>query len=115
VQIDFYSGPLEFSPYVMNQFGLQYTREQAKGFMREFLPGPEDRIDSTIDRLLAMPAQSLSYHVGADRFFHLRDYAMAALGDDFDIAEFHDQALSAGALPLEILEERIRAWVAHGK
>ena len=89
-----------------------WTREQAKAFMREFLPGPEDRIDSTIDRLLAWPAQSLSYHVGADRFFHLRDYAMAALGDDFDIAVFHDQALSAGALPLEILEERIRAWVA---
>ncbi len=94
--------------------GLHYegwTIEQAREFLREFWSTPEDRMDSVIDRMLVWPAQILTYHVGAERMFYLREYASSALGEDFDIAAFHDEVLSAGSLPLDILERRIKAWV----
>ncbi len=93
--------------------GLHYegwTHEQARAFLREFWSAPGDRIDSVIDRMLVWPGQILTYHVGAERMFYLRDHARSALGEDFDIAAFHDEVLSAGALPLDILERRIKDW-----
>ena len=93
--------------------GLHYegwTLEQARAFLREFWSAPEDRMDSMIDRMLVWPGQILTYHVGAERMFYLRDHARTALGEDFDIAAFHDEVLSAGALPLDILERRIKDW-----
>jgi len=87
-----------------------WSREQAVDFMREVFAIPEDRLDSNVDRVLVWPGQMLSYILGSQHIFQLRDDARTTLGDEFDIAAFHDEVLSAGALPLDILERRIKAW-----
>ena len=94
--------------------GLHYagwTCEQALAFIREASTSPEPRLEMALDHMLAVPGQILSYNVGAERMFYLRDHVRTALGEDFDIAAFHDEVLSAGAMPLDILERRIREWV----
>ena len=59
-----------------------------------------------------MPAQALGYKVGQLKFLELKAKAQQALGDRFDIRAFHDQLLDSGALPLDLLEQRIDTWIA---
>ena len=59
-----------------------------------------------------MPAQALGYKVGQLKFLELKAKAQQALGDRFDIRTFHDQLLDSGALPLDLLEQRIDTWIA---
>jgi uncharacterized protein (DUF885 family) len=72
------------------------------------------RIDAAteVDRYIANPGQALAYKVGAMTIQRLRDEARAALGTRFDIRDFHDQVLGSGALPLAVLEAKIRQWIA---
>jgi uncharacterized protein (DUF885 family) len=74
----------------------------------------ESKTDATaeVERYIAIPSQATAYKVGALTIQRLRDEAKAALGPKFDIRQFHAQVLDSGALPLEILEQKIRAWVA---
>ena len=58
-----------------------------------------------------MPAQALGYKVGQLKFLELKAKAQQALGDRFDIRSFHDQLLDSGALPLDLLEQRIDTWI----
>ena len=61
------------------------------------------------------PAQALGYKVGQLKLLELKAKAQQALGDRFDIRAFHDQVLDSGALPLDLLEQRIDSWIAQQK
>ena len=88
-----------------------WTRDQAIDYM--LANSDMGRTDATaeVERYIAIPSQALAYKVGALTIQRLRREAEAALGDAFDIREFHAQVLMTGALPLSILEQKIRAWV----
>jgi uncharacterized protein (DUF885 family) len=75
------------------------------------------RTDATaeVERYIAIPSQATAYKVGALTIQRLRDKAKAELGDRFDIREFHAQVLNTGALPLQILEQKIDRWIAAKK
>ena len=75
----------------------------------------EPSIQSEVDRYIAWPSQALAYKIGQLKILELHARAQKALGDKFDIRAFHDQVLDAGALPLDVLEQRIDAWIAAQK
>jgi len=89
-----------------------WSREQAIDYM--LANSGMGRTDATaeVERYIAMPAQALSYKIGALTIQRLRAKAENALGDKFDIRAFHDQVLSSGALPLPVLEAKIDRWIA---
>jgi uncharacterized protein (DUF885 family) len=89
-----------------------WTRDQAIAYMLD--NSGIGRIDAAaeVDRYIANPGQALAYKVGAMTIQRLRDEARTALGPRFDIRAFHDQVLGSGALPLAVLETKIRQWMA---
>ncbi|NNJ25450.1 DUF885 domain-containing protein [Alienimonas chondri] len=89
----------------------QWTRDEAIDFF--LANAPKTRLDvvNEVDRYIAWPGQALAYKTGELRINELRDYAEAELGDDFDVKAFHDFVLDAGAVPLDVLEERVERWV----
>jgi uncharacterized protein (DUF885 family) len=92
-----------------------WTRQQAVDLFNQTgaLTGPE--LQSEVDRYIAWPGQALAYKVGQLKFRELRAHAQAELGADFDLRAFHDEMLSGGALPLDLLEARTNAWIAEQK
>ena len=67
------------------------------------------------DRYMAWPAQALGYKIGQLEIFKLRQYAKDQLGNKFDLRAFHDEVLAGGALPLDVLADRIHEWVGQRK
>jgi uncharacterized protein (DUF885 family) len=91
----------------------RWTREQAIAYMLEKTGMPESDVVAEIERYLVMPGQALAYKVGMNRILGLRERARAALGPKFDLRQFHDLVLTAGDLPLAILERRVDAWIGE--
>jgi uncharacterized protein (DUF885 family) len=89
-----------------------WTREEAIRYSLEHEARSEDSIVAEIERYMAMPGQALSYKVGQLAILDLRRRAEAALGERFDVREFHSQVLGSGSLPLVLLEEKIDGWIA---
>ncbi|WBY16454.1 DUF885 domain-containing protein [Erythrobacteraceae bacterium WH01K] len=89
-----------------------WSREQAIDFMLENSGMTRTEVVAEVERYIAIPSQALAYKVGALKIQELRAEAEEALGDDFDIKEFHAQVLGTGALPLPVLEAKIDRWVA---
>lgn len=90
-----------------------WTREQVVQFFHDHSSSNEASVQSETDRYIAWPAQALAYKVGQLTILRLREQARAALGDRFDLRAFHDEVLGAGALPMDVLEQRITAWIAR--
>jgi len=63
------------------------------------------------DRYIAWPGQALAYKMGQLTILKLRDEAKAQLGHKFDLKAFHDEILNGGAMPLELMQERVEAWI----
>jgi uncharacterized protein (DUF885 family) len=63
------------------------------------------------DRYIAWPGQALAYKMGQLTILKLREEARAQLGEKFDIKAFHDEILNGGAMPLDLLQERVEAWI----
>src|SRR5690348_5723107 len=92
-----------------------WSRDQVVDFMRKSGAVDEPTIQSETDRYIAWPAQALSYKLGQLKIRELRERARKELGPKFDIRTFHDEILSGGALPLDMLEARTNKWIAEQK
>jgi uncharacterized protein (DUF885 family) len=97
----------------IHSFG--WSRQQAIDYFRANSAKTDQDITQEVDRYIVMPAQALAYKSGELEIKALRKYAEQELGSRFDVRAFHDQILSQGALPLDVLDTRIRAWVAAQK
>ena len=89
----------------------KWTREQAVNYYLENIPNPEGDIRAEIDRYIVWPGQATAYKIGMLKIQALRMKAEQALGEDFDIAEFHDVILANGSVPLAILEQLVDEWI----
>jgi uncharacterized protein (DUF885 family) len=92
-----------------------WTRDQVVGFFRKSGAVDEPSIQSETDRYIAWPAQALAYKLGQLKFRELRARAQQELGAKFDIRSFHDEMLSGGTLPLDLLDARTNQWIAAQK
>jgi uncharacterized protein (DUF885 family) len=92
-----------------------WTRDQVVAFFRRTGAVDEPTIQSETDRYISWPAQALSYKLGQLKFRELRDRAHTELGAKFDIRRFHDEMLSGGVLPLDLLDSRTMSWIREQK
>ena len=92
-----------------------WTRDQMVQYFHDHSSIDEPSVQAEVDRYIAWPGQALAYKIGQLKILELRDRAKKELGDNFDIRAFHDQVLDAGAMPLDVLDERITAWIASRK
>ncbi|HTQ80670.1 MAG TPA: DUF885 family protein, partial [Thermoanaerobaculia bacterium] len=92
-----------------------WTREQVVQFFHDHSAQDEMAVQSETDRYIVWPGQALAYKIGQLKILELRARAEKALGSKFDIRKFHDTVLDAGALPLDVLEQRVDAWIAAEK
>ncbi|QNO27463.1 DUF885 family protein [Sphingopyxis sp. OPL5] len=90
----------------------RWTREKGIQYYNETLGTPEPSNVTEIERYCVWPGQATSYMVGQTRWVAIREKAKVALGDKFDLRAFHDTALSAGAMPIEVLAGLIERWTA---
>lgn len=97
----------------IHSFG--WTRQQAIDYFRANAAKTENDITVEVDRYIVWPGQALAYKSGELEIRALRRYAEQELGSRFDIRAFHDQILSQGGLPLDVLDARIRSWVVAEK
>jgi len=94
---------------------LGWSREQAVQFMLDNTALSELNINNEIDRYIAWPGQAVAYKIGELKIRELRERATKAMGEKFDLREFHDVVLSAGTIPLTVLERRVDDWIKRQK
>jgi uncharacterized protein (DUF885 family) len=92
-----------------------WTREQAIQYSKDHEAETEESIVAEIERYMAAPGQALSYKIGQLKIRELRAKAEQELGAKFNIAQFHNQVLQAGCVPMKLLEEKISRWIAANK
>lgn len=90
---------------------LGWTRQQAIDFMAANTSSTLLNIANEVDRYIVWPGQALAYKIGELKIRALREQAETALGNRFDLREFHDLLLGSGALPLDLLESKVDRWI----
>lgn len=93
----------------------KWTREEAVQYYLDNIPNPEGDIRAEIDRYIVWPGQATAYMIGKLKIQELRERAEEALGENFNIAEFHDVILINGSVPLDILEQNVDNWITDKK
>jgi uncharacterized protein (DUF885 family) len=94
---------------------MGWTRQQAIDYFKANSAKADHDIEVEIDRYIVTPGQALAYKLGELKIKELRAYSQKELGDKFDVRAFHDHVLGNGAVPLDLLEKNIKAWVAETK
>lgn len=89
-----------------------WTRQQMVDFFHDHSSIDETNIQAEVDRYIAWPGQALGYKMGQLKLLELRQKAETTLGPKFDIRAFHDVVLDSGALPMDVLERQVDAWIA---
>jgi len=92
-----------------------WTRAQVMDYFRANTATSERELFSETNRYIVWPGQACAYKVGMLKILELRERAKKELGAKFDLRAYHDLVLKNGALPLNLLEENVRAWIAHQK
>lgn len=121
-----YHDPYNYFGYLQNELwrairlvvdtGLHskgWTREQVIDYMLTNSASSQTDAVAEAERYMAIPGQALAYKIGEMKILQLRDKAKTALGDKFDIREFHAEVLKEGSVPLDILEQKIDRWIAE--
>ncbi|QDT01235.1 DUF885 domain-containing protein [Adhaeretor mobilis] len=90
---------------------MGWTRKQAIDYLHENSAMSLHNITAEIDRYIGWPGQALGYKTGELKIRALRAQAEEALGEKFDIRSFHDMVLASGAIPLDVLEANVQAWI----
>lgn len=93
----------------------KWTREQVMDYFRANTAASEREIFSETNRYIVWPGQACSYKIGMLKILELREQAKRELGAKFELRAYHDLVLKNGALPLSLLEENVRAWIAQRK
>ncbi len=88
------------------------TREEAIKFMMDNEPLNEEGTVAEIERYMAIPAQALSYKIGALKIKEIRERLTKQLGAKFKLSDFHDELLKDGNMPLEVLEKKMDQWAS---
>ena len=89
-----------------------WSKQKAWDYYRSQMPTSDVDSENEINRYITWPGQALAYKVGHLKFRELREKSKLALGEKFNIREFHDEVLRHGALPLDVLEKTVDAWTA---
>lgn len=90
-----------------------WSRQQAVDYMLDNTALSRANIEAEVNRYIAWPGQALAYKIGELKIRELRTAAEEALGTRFDIRAFHDRLLESGSIPLDVLETKMRAWIAE--
>jgi len=126
--IGFYKDPYSYYGHLSEEMlravrlvldtGVHYkhwTRQQMIDFFHEHTSDDEPDLHAETDRYIAIPGQALAYKLGQLEILKLRQLAKDDLGTRYDIRAFHDEILNGGALPLDVLDARVTAWIAQQK
>ncbi len=92
-----------------------WSRQQMVDYFHEHSAIDETNVQAEVDRYIAWPGQALGYKMGQLKILELRKRAQTALGPKFDIRAFHDEIVDSGALPLDVLDRRVDAWIGAQK
>ena len=90
---------------------MNWSRDQVVDYMRKSHAIDEPTIQAETDRYISWPAQACSYKLGQLKIRELRARAQQQLGTQFDVRTFHDEILSGGSLPLDLLDARVNRWI----
>ena len=123
-----YTDPYNYFGYLQNELwrairlvvdtGLHskgWTREQVIKYMLDNSAESETQSVAEAERYMAIPAQALAYKIGELKIQEVRKRAEKALGERFDIREFHAEVLKDGSIPLSVLDAKIDRWIAEKK
>ncbi len=91
------------------------TRQQAVDYFIHNTPLSEQDIVTEVERYFVNPGQALGYKMGMTKILELRGKAQAELGDKFDIRDFHEVVIGAGAMPLPIWAQQVERYISTGK
>jgi len=92
-----------------------WTREQAIDYMVANTGQTQAQVIAEVDRYIVLPGQATAYKIGELKIKELRAKAKAELGDRFDLRRFHNAVIDDGAVPLQVLQSQIEAWIAAEK
>ena len=121
-----YQDPYSYFGYLQNELwrairlvvdtGLHskgWTRQQVIDYMLENSATSQVEAVSEAERYMAIPGQALAYKIGELKIMELRRKAETALGPRFDVRAFHAEVLKDGSVPLDVLEDKIEAWITQ--